>query len=188
MTLIQTWRYNTKLHDPWRKMGIPFLSRANFWMVWRWRFESYLITCMCKVLSQQLRDTLTCHLRALYSWKCHENGSRYVQINHGSTYMQNIRSTKFIRGFSLWNKNWRRCMGNYQLHKNRSQHFEEHCNKKEDDISMIIVRFLFFQTKLVFEFNLALITQSSSQFIYLFTSWYSVYLELSSPSASMRYL
>ena len=40
---------------------------------------------------------------------------------------------------------------------------------KKGDISMIIVRFLFFQIKLVFEFNLALITQSSSQFIYIFT-------------------
>ena len=59
---------------------------------------------------------------------------------------------------------------------------------KKGDISMIIVRFLFFQIKLVFEFNLALITQSSSQFIYIFTFWYSVYLELSSSSASMRYL
>ena len=31
----QTWRYNTKVHDPSkRKMGLFRLSRVNFWMVW----------------------------------------------------------------------------------------------------------------------------------------------------------
>ena len=45
-------------------------------------------------------------------------------------------------------------MENYQLNKNLSLKYEEHCNKLnkiEGDISSIIVLFLFFQTKLVFK-------------------------------------
>ena len=78
----QTWRYNTKLHDPnKRKIDSAVLSRLDFWMVRRyyaipsfhfcflcringekehlifrkWHSESYLITAMFKVRSRQYK-------------------------------------------------------------------------------------------------------------------------------------
>ena len=82
---VQTWKYNTKLHDTnKRKIGLHFLSRANFWIGWRFHgmfringqkehldennFRHcygnslrvlFLITIMFNVLSKQLWGILT---------------------------------------------------------------------------------------------------------------------------------
>ena len=46
----------------------------------------------------------------------------------------------------IWKEHRRKCLQNYQLHKNPSLHFKEHCIKI-DDISLIFV------TNLLFKFN-----------------------------------
>ena len=110
-------------------------------MVWRCRFENYLITAMLKALSQQLQDTLTAAFER--HWKCHGNGSTYVETDHGS-----IRAKHAFNKILPWLNMMKWRLTKVQWNKNQRLYVGEHCNKIEGDISLITaVRFLFFQKK-----------------------------------------
>ena len=76
-----------------------------------------------------------------------------------------------------WTKNPRRCLENYHWKKNTNPHFKEHCTKT-DDIWLVIIRFFFSQTNLVFIDILD--SFSNSLFTFLpFDFWYSTYFRCS---------
>ena len=125
-------------------------------MVWRCRFENYLITAMLKALSQQLQDTLTAAFER--HWKCHGNGSTYVETDHGSIRakhafnkilpwlnMMKWRLTKVHGKLSVEQKSKTVCRR--ALQQNRRWYFTDYCSA---------LPFLS-NKKIVFQFNLVLI-------------------------------
>ena len=126
----QAWRCNNKLHDSnKRKIGLPtwlltdmkmpwysvflfllFLGWERFWsLLWYFfrKYHSETTWSHFKVLSQQLRNTLTTTFE------------RHLTVED---------FTDMDRHSSL-NKNRRKCLGNYRLHNNPSLLIEEHCTK-----------------------------------------------------------
>ena len=100
----------------------------------KWYFESYLITAMFKVPSQQLRGTLTTTFwKILYSsiFYCQDFNKRH------------------------WNENRWRCLEKDQLRINPSVYLKEHCTKVESTFHLFYA--LLFLSNLVFKFNIVLI-------------------------------
>ena len=110
---------------------------------WKYYAESYLITAVFKVRSQQSLATLT----AVF-WKMPDSWRFY---RHGSTCL-----LIFVGQFS-WSGYQRKCVQNYHLRKKPGLYFKEHFTSMEDDISLILIRFFFCPRNLIFEFSLVLI-------------------------------
>ena len=97
----------------------------------KWHSESYLITAMFKVPSQEIRGTLT-----IAFWKIPYSSLFY---GHGSTCVQDFRKR-------YWNENrWR---------YTQNVHLEEHCSKIATTFHLFNA--LIFLTNLVFKFNIVL--------------------------------
>ena len=80
-------------------------------------YESYAITALFKVLSQELWSVLTTAFwKAPYNWRFYGHGKTNVLI-----LSWRLQKT--------WNENQRRCLEHYKLHKNMFLHFEQHCTK-----------------------------------------------------------